>query len=436
MLKNICSIQGGKLVINRPLLKGRSFLDDPSLRFLMEVLNSRITDKSRLVGGCVRDSLLNREVKDVDIATTLEPNTVIEILNRNNIRYVPTGIEHGTITAIINSKTYEITTLRRDVSTDGRRADVVFTLDWYKDAQRRDFTCNALYCDIDGNVYDVLGTGIEDTLAHRIVFVGNPETRIKEDYLRILRFFRINATIGRGDFDPRGLEACKALKDGIQNISPERIWSEMKRILGCQVPIKTLRYMIETGVLELVFRYENDEHIDFRTYALEELALIEADCDIDPDSFLRLMVLFPRDIKIIKNICAKLRMSNAEKDRLINWAGDTSDINPYMDLKAAKQNIYKMDERLFKDRIITEWANDVSLENYNKWQKNLAVASWFVKPVLPVTGADVLRLGVPTGPHVGKILSEIEAYWLASDFTLEKEELENKISDIVKSFQN
>jgi poly(A) polymerase len=219
---------------------------------VLTALNAVQADCARLVGGCVRDAVLGKLAHDIDIATQLAPEAVIAALQAAGIKVVPTGLAHGTVTAIPAGKPVEVTTLRTDVATDGRYAEVVFTDDWLADAQRRDLTMNALYCDAQGHVFDPVGTGVADAKAGRVRFVGDAETRVTEDYLRIMRFFRFHAFYGKGPLDPVALAACAAHQGGIARLSVERVWMELKRLLAAPDPRVVLSAMAETGVLAAI----------------------------------------------------------------------------------------------------------------------------------------------------------------------------------------
>ncbi|HVY90362.1 MAG TPA: CCA tRNA nucleotidyltransferase, partial [Hyphomonadaceae bacterium] len=224
-----------------------------SARRVMDALEKARPNSARFVGGCVRNALLGQPVADVDIATQLTPDRVAEAMRAANIAVHETGIEHGTLTVVADHHPFEVTTLRRDVETDGRRAVVAFTEDWAEDAQRRDFRMNALYVSRDGDVFDPTGGGLEDIAQRRIVFVGDPETRLREDYLRILRFFRFYAWYGRGAPDAAGLAACAKLKSGLSGISAERIWMETKKLLAAPDPMPGLQAMEQSGVFAQLF---------------------------------------------------------------------------------------------------------------------------------------------------------------------------------------
>ncbi|HEX3701377.1 MAG TPA: CCA tRNA nucleotidyltransferase, partial [Phenylobacterium sp.] len=268
-------------------------------------------EAARFVGGCVRNCLTGHPVDDIDIATVLTPDRTTAALEAAGLKAVPTGIEHGTVTAVAGGRGFEITTLRRDVSTDGRRAVVAFTTDWEEDARRRDFTLNALYADREGTIFDLTGQGVADARAGRIVFVGDPEQRLREDYLRILRFFRFLAWYGKGAPDAAALAACKALRSEVTTLAAERISKELVKLLAAEDPRGAVALMLETGVLELLL----PEPIDLER--LNALVEIETDQMFETEPVLRLAALLPDDQVTAARFAEALRLSNAERDRIV-----------------------------------------------------------------------------------------------------------------------
>ena len=248
----------------------------------------------------MRNAIMGRSVDDIDIATQLTPDATLDALKTANIRAIPTGIEHGTVTAIVEGQPFEITSLRRDVETDGRRAVVAFTDDWTEDAQRRDFRLNALYAAPDGTVFDPVGGGVDDALAGRVIFIGDADERLREDYLRILRFFRFNAWYGAG-IDADGLAACQRQGQGLAKIAKERIWKELKKLLTAPRPLPVLVAMEQTGVLDDVLPDHDG------TDRLHDLDLTEQLTGVQPDPMLRLMALLPRSALAVQQTHAALR---------------------------------------------------------------------------------------------------------------------------------
>jgi poly(A) polymerase len=355
-------------------------------------------DCARFVGGCVRNALIGAPIDDIDIATTLTPDAVVPALKAARLRAVPTGIEHGTVTAISEHQPFEITTLRRDVSTDGRRATVAFTTDWSEDAGRRDFRLNALYADADGVILDPTGQGVEDAMAGRIVFVGEPEGRIREDYLRILRFYRFYAWYGRGAPDAAAVAACAALAQGVEQLSAERVSKELLKLLAAPDPRPAVRLMGEAGVLG-------------RVLPPTDLALFEAMTEISPDAVLRLSALLPDDPAQAAEVARSLRLSNAQRYRLVEAVADEAitTLTP----AEGRAVIYRDGRQAFEDRVMRAWAAGGDAEDARRL---LALAQDWTRPSLPVGGRDLARLGLKPGPETGRVLKAFEAGWIADDF--------------------
>jgi len=299
---------------------------------------------ARFVGGCVRNSLLGQPIDDIDIATTLTPDQVTEALEAAGIKVVPTGVDHGTVTAVAEGRPFEITTLRRDVSTDGRRAVVAFTQSWEEDAVRRDFRLNALYAEAGGRIFDPPGEGVADARVGRIVFVGDPMTRIREDYLRILRFFRFHAWYGKGDADSAALAACKALKGMLSGRAAERTQKELLKLLAAPDPRAALRLMAATGVLSAVL-----PQVKALT-RFETLVAIESEHFFDIDAELRLASLLPDDATVVQDTAERLRLSNALKDRLVAAAGHEPRIVSWISPREARRALHRPGRRTFADR--------------------------------------------------------------------------------------
>ena len=366
---------------------------------------------ARFVGGGVRDAALGRAIADIDIATPLVPAAVVAALHAAGLGAVPTGIEHGTVTAIADHRPFEITTLRRDVETDGRRAVVAFTTDWAEDAARRDFRLNALYLDPQGRLYDPVGGGVEDAQAGRIVFVGDAETRIREDYLRVLRFFRFTAWYGRGEPDAAALAACAKLKDGVTGLSGERLSKELLKLLAAPDPRLAIGLMARTGVLAKVLPYPL------------RLERFEAMVALDGDPGLRLSALAPDDAEAVGAVAIRLRLSNSLRDRL---AAAVPGVELGMTDAQARAAIYREGAAVFRDRVLKRWAEAPAEETDAR--RLLALAASWAPPKFPVRGADLVKLGVGRGPEVGRRLAEAEAWWIAGDFTADRAALLERLA--------
>jgi poly(A) polymerase len=367
-------------------------------------------DCARFVGGCVRNALIGQPTSDVDIATTLSPQEVIEALKAAGLKAVPTGVEHGTVTAISAKKPFEITTLRRDVETDGRRAVVAFTDDWREDAERRDFTLNALYARRDGTIFDPTGHGVADARAGRIVFVGEATQRIREDYLRILRFFRFLAWYGKGPADGAAVAACEALKDQIATLSAERVAKELLKLLAADDPREAVSLMHRTGVLATVL----PAPIDIERF--KGVVAIEEDQLFENDPVLRLAALLPDDQVGATQFAERLRLSNADRDRITAALAPTPVLKSWMSPREIRRMVYRLGPKVFRDRAKLAWARADRTAVTPQWRGMIALGEGWTAPKFPLTGDDVVTAGVPKGPMVGEVLREVEEWWIDHDF--------------------
>lgn len=380
-------------------LEGRAWLDDPATMAVFDALEAEGgPDCARFVGGCVRNALVGRAVDDIDIATRLLPERSVAALQAAGIKVVPTGLQHGTVTAVSDRKPHEITTLRRDVETDGRRAVVAFTDDWAEDAGRRDFRLNALYADRTGTVFDPTGQGVADALAGRVVFVGDAATRIEEDYLRILRFFRFFAWYGRAEPDAEGLAACAAHAEGIARLSAERVSKELLKLLAAPDPRASVRAMRTAGVLGQVIPLAVDP------------ATFEVLVGLDGDPVLRLSALLPDDPGTVAEIARGLRLSRRQEMRLVAVADGP--IDPATDARSLRALIYRLGAETVRDRVLRGLAVAPDADA----REALALIETWVAPRLPVGGRDLARLGVEPGPQTGRLLKAFEDGWVADDF--------------------
>lgn len=365
---------------------------------------------ARFVGGCVRDTVAEREVGDVDLATEAPPDRVMGLLHGRGIRVIPTGLAHGTVTAVVDGAVYEITTLRRDVETDGRRATVAFTDDWLGDAARRDFTINALYLDADGTLFDPTG-GLDDLRAGRVRFIGEPEKRLEEDALRLLRFFRFHARYGKGTPDAAATAACRDFAPRLPGLSGERVWSEFRRILDGPDPGKALRLMEAADVLR---------RIAPGAVALDRLgriAGIETGLGLDPSAIRRLAAVLAPEAGDIAGLARRLRLSRAESARLEKAVETSASLIASSDSAPVGDRLYRWGEGTFGDALAVAWADRQSkggdesvFERYAR-----ALAAW-VRPVFPLGGKDAIALGAAPGPSIGRALEEVEAWWIGEEF--------------------
>ena len=378
---------------------------------------------ARFVGGAVRNALLGMPIDDVDIATPLVPLEVEKRLKAAGLGAIHTGIDHGTITAISSGKPFEVTTLRRDVSTDGRRATVAFTTDWKEDASRRDFTINALYAAADGALFDYFG-GQGDLKAGRVRFIGDPVQRIREDYLRILRLFRFHAWYGKGELDGDALRAAAAETGGLAKLSGERVQKEMLKLLAADNPVAVLRAMAASGILgEILPGHSNIAR-------LERVTAIDVDNFFSPDPLLRLAALLDDGAGAVAE---RFKLSNAERDRLTDVVGASEKIVSYLSIREVRKFLYRMGPQRFRDRVLLRWAQDPKASNAIQWRALLALADAWERPAFPLSGRDVMHAGVPEGPLVGRVLAEVEDWWIDSDFIDDEFSLAERLKAVVQA---
>ena len=365
---------------------------------------------TRYVGGAVRDELLKLPVSDLDLATRIRPDEVVERLAAAGIKAVPTGIEHGTVTAVSDGQPVEVTSLRRDVSTDGRRATVSFTDDWREDAARRDFTINALSADPKtGEIFDYFG-GLDDILARRVRFIGEPLARIAEDHLRILRFFRFHARFGAGQPDAPALDACTTRAKDLMALSRERIADELLKLLGLPDPAPTVAVMLARAILAPVM-----PEIEPATLAsLERVIGAEREANVEPDALRRLSALLPPEPLLAEKIAARLKLSNKARKRLACAADRDLGINP-------EALAYRVGVECAIDRLLL--AGDSA--------KAASLAAWKA-PKLPIGGGTLIARGVAEGPAVARTLKRIEDRWVEAGFP-QGREFENIVAEALTS---
>ncbi|ENN91244.1 CCA tRNA nucleotidyltransferase [Bartonella bovis] len=386
-------------------------------------------EEARIVGGAVRNQLLNQPISDIDIATTCLPQQVIKRVEQEGFKAIPTGVDFGTVTVVIESRCYEVTTLRSDIETDGRYAKVSFCRDWKKDAQRRDFTINALYCDASGQLYDEVG-GLNDIESKTIRFIGVAKDRICEDYLRILRFFRFFAWYGEGRPDTQGLKACISLKQGLHKLSSERIWGEMKKLLTASDPTRALLWMRQSGILTLILPETEKWGID----VIHPLVKIERILGWKADPLLRLESLLPPDCVRLHDMAHRLRLSNEEKKRLQEWAklemikSNCSDV-------CVKKLIYFHGRQPVLDQLSLSLAsvcvgildeNEI-LQKAEYYLQLYHLAQQWQIPTFPISGKDLMKKGLVHGVLLGQKLKELENTWVKSGFLMDRNELLEKI---------
>lgn len=400
------------------------WLGDRHLQHLLSVLNEG-EEEARIAGGAVRNALIGQPVADIDIATTTLPAETVRRAEAAGFKTVPTGFDHGTVTVIAGGKPFEVTTLRADIETDGRHARVSFGRDWKTDAGRRDFTINALYAGADGGVIDLVD-GLADIAARRLRFIGDPQQRIREDYLRILRFFRFFAWYGEGRPDAEGLKACARLKEGLDQLSAERVWTELKKLLSAPDPARALLWMRQSGVLTRVLPESEKWGID----AIHALVRTEIDLGWTPVPLMRLEAIVPPDAARMAILAERLKLSNREAARLKEWS--LADLPPARTTEAElAKRLYRGDAQGIADRLRLALASargcaiedDAALLEAGGYARMIAFVEKWGKPVFPVKGADLAELGAEPGPKIGETLRQLETEWIDSGFTLARDAL-------------
>ncbi len=388
---------------NVPLNIGEAdWLKEDALVRIMNILNEGDAC-ARIVGGTVRDALLNiywnrsKKLGDLDIASTASPEDNMNRLEDEGIKVIPTGLKHGTITAVIDKKYFEITTLRKDVETDGRHAVVEYTDDWAEDARRRDFTINALYLDLDGTIHDPLG-GFADLKAAKVRFIGDARDRIREDALRILRFFRFSSDIEVGGVDEAGMLACVELKEMIRDLSGERIWQELQKILRSKRVMQVVPVLAAIGILrEILPLYDGYDRL-LKFVKLEKKLKRK-------DPLARLSCLLPCDEGKIRDTAKSLKLANKERDALLKYA------SPYKQHDLTARTLRRVLYKYGKDVVIFNLIASREMD-----QKTLSYIENYKIPEPPFTGADLIAEGWSAGSEMGAELKRREADWIANDF--------------------
>lgn len=371
----------------------------------------------RFVGGAVRDAVLSRNVQDVDAATTLLPEQTMAVLDKAGIRAIPTGLAHGTVTALVDGKSFEITTLRKDVVTDGRHAQVAYTDSWQEDAARRDFTMNALYADMQGQVFDYFN-GQDDARDGRLRFIGDPAKRIGEDYLRILRFFRFHAHYGLVAPDEAALRACAEAAPRMEALSGERVQAELVKLLDAPRAYETLVLMQSYGILAAALGMEVDVPVFARIAEIEVLTGLHVPGDR------KLLGLVWNTPVQLAALVARLRLSG-KMEKMFRLALEHKTALPYDGTQAGQKALMrKLGAEVFSLLVLFSWAaGPVAVNAQAPYLEMLALAREWQPPVFPVTGEDLIALGVASGKALGERLRALEAAWEASDYVLTKVEL-------------
>jgi poly(A) polymerase len=392
---------------DRANLNNAAWLKEPEIARLLALLD-RDGEEARVVGGAVRNALMGLPVDEIDVATTAVPQEVERRVEAAGFKTKPTGIEHGTVTAIVDGRPFEVTTLRQDVETFGRKAKVVFGRDWKADAQRRDFTINALSVSADGEIYDYVG-GLADIAALRVHFIGDPGQRIAEDYLRILRFFRFHACYGKGAPDAAGLHACIAARSGLDALSRERVRTELLKLLLAPHATPTLAVMAEAGILGTVLGGVP------LLASFENMVKVEAAIGVEADATRRLGALGVIVMEDAERLSQRLRLSNAEFERLMAleywWR-----VRPAVGEHAARVLLYQLGPVSFTDRVLVAWSrSDAGAADRARHELADLPQRW-TAPRFPLKAADFLSRGVPKGPEMGAALRAAEQAWIDADF--------------------
>jgi poly(A) polymerase len=409
-----------------PSLASAAWLKAPEARAVFAALAAGGAE-TRAVGGSVRNALFGLPVKDVDLATTALPADVMRLAEKAGLKAIPTGIEHGTVTIVSGHVPFEVTTLRRDIETFGRHAVVTFTTDWAEDARRRDFTMNALYASADGTLHDPL-QGYPDLAARRVRFIGNPHERIREDYLRILRFFRLFAEYGEGPPDAESLAAAISERQGLAKLSGERLATEVLRLLAAPRAVEAVHAMAEGHVLEVLSRHPAPRKV-------ERLAAIEAHLGRAPDPVLRLAAMFVLTAEDAERIGERLKLSRADRDTLASVADKRAEDHafvPEAPEQQARLALYRLGAPVYVNRALIAWATGHADVADTRRRERLELPLRWQAPAPPFSGRDVIALGVPAGRSIGKVLSAFEAWWIAADFPSDPAELKSALARVAR----
>jgi poly(A) polymerase len=416
------AIDGGRL----PDLAGAEWLVRPATRAVFAALSSQGAE-ARAVGGAVRNALMGTPVKDVDIATTALPADVMRLAKQAGLHAVPTGFEHGTVTVVAEHVPFEVTTLRKDIETFGRHARVTFTTEWAEDARRRDFTMNALYCGSEGTVHDPLG-GYPDLVARRVRFIGDARERIREDYLRILRFFRFLAEYGNAAApDPDGLAAAIAETSGLAGLSGERIRAELLALLAAPGAVDAVRTMAGARLLEPLL--DTPANVGL----LARLADIETALGRPPDPVLRLAALAYEHPGGPVALQKRLRLSSAETARFAHSGAGDAAFDPETSERTAQAYLYRHGAQAFIDGALLAWARSGDAPVAEPRARRVGLPERWQAPECPVRGADVVALGLAPGAEVGRVLAAFEDWWIAQGFPTDAKQVADKLSELVRA---
>ena len=402
-----------------------NFLKDKLCMKIFSLLNEK-EDTARFVGGCVRDSIIGLKTNDIDIATKLNPEDVVKILGSESIKVIPTGIDHGTVSVFSKDFNFEITTLRSDISTDGRHAEVIFSDSWEEDSLRRDFTINSIYLKQNGELYDP-HNGIQNLKDKKIIFIGNPDERINEDYLRILRFFRFNAFYGNNNLklSSDSIKACIKNKNKIKKLSSERVQNEFFKILNSSDPYFIVSIMRKIEILDLLFEHKVETKI------FKKLLLIEKENSFSKNHILRFASLSLKNKKINSNNLQMFNFSKKERKELCLLTNQEFEIHNKLNKSDIKKILYSIDRKTLKDMAKLSWALSNNRVTNKNWKNVLSQIDKVAIPIFPLKAKDILDYGLEEGPIIGEILKTVEQDWIDSNFEHNKEDLLFKLKAII-----
>ena len=397
----------------------KKWKSNKNIKFLFKILKKK-NEETRFIGGCVRDLIIKKkENYDIDLATTLKPNEIIKILNKKKIKIIKNGFSHGTVIAILNNEKFEITTLRKDIKTDGRHAEVKFTKDWIIDSNRRDFTINAMSCDFNGNLFDY-HEGIKDLKKGKIKFIGDSKKRIKEDFLRILRYFRFYAYYGKKNIEKFEINIFKNLSQNLKKLSSERVYYEFKRILLSKNSYKTIKLMENSGVLKYIILNNNSLE---KIKSLDKLNKIDYLIDFST----RLAIILNK--KNLSQVSKNLKLSKIENNKVKKISYLSKDFN-FKDFEKNKiKYIFYYGQEICISLLIYNFAQFSINSKVKTYLKIISSIKYLKVPKLPIFGRDLINLGIKSGPKVGRILKLTEDWWIENNFKPSKKECLEKLKE-------
>lgn len=413
------------VTVELPSLAGAAWLLDGAVQQVFAAIEAR-GGEARIVGGAVRNHLMGEAVNDIDFATNLAPEAVVAAAAAAGLRAVPTGIEHGTVMLVTEGRGFEVTTLRRDVETFGRKARVTFTTDWGEDAARRDFTMNALYCTASGGLSDPIA-GYGDLAARKVRFIGDAAERIREDYLRTLRFFRFFAHYDKGEIDADGLAACALERKGLRKLSAERIFHELYKLLAAPRAAEAARMMSEHGI------FTGADLGRAQPELLERLVAIEAALSLDADPVLRLWALLgggSSPDSRAESLAGRLRVSSQVRSRLQIMAAERA-LSPALGQTERRAALYALGKKVFREQVLLNWIASAADAADADWKVLYGLAGQWKLPKFPMKGSDVVKAGMPAGPQVGKVLRQLEQWWIAAGFPTDRGEIDAQLKLLI-----